>query len=245
MRSLVPLSLLLTAALAILPVDRLPAAERYLGDGAIDVATLLPPPVALGSAEELAELALVLRLQEQRSASDATRIHDEDVMSLATFSDAVGPWFTPARLPGLSALVLAIHRECRPFIHAGKALFAHPRPPSLDPRITPLVSEGEGSYPSGHSTRGMADALILAELVPEARQALLDRGQRIGFDRVVAGVHFPSDVVAGRVLGQAIAHALLAQPGFHAALMALQSEIAAARASASESAPAPAPAPAP
>jgi acid phosphatase (class A) len=229
MRCLILLPILLPAVLAFLPAALLPAAERYLADGAIDVAALLPPPVALGSAEELAELAVVLMLQEQRGDSDAARIRNEDVMSLATFSDAVGSWFTPERLPQLSALVLAIHAECRPFIHTGKALFAHPRPPAVDPRVTPLVSEGEGSYPSGHSTRGMADALILAELVPEARQALLDRGQRIGFDRVVAGVHFPSDVVAGRVLGQAIARALLANPRFRASLAALQSEIAAAR----------------
>lgn len=98
--------------------------------------------------------------------------------------------------------------------------------------MIPLVSEGEGSYPSGHSTRGMADALILAELVPDARQALLDRGRRIGFDRVIAGVHFPSDVVAGRVLGQAIARALLADPRFRTAVKAAQAEIAAARGSA-------------
>jgi acid phosphatase (class A) len=225
-------SILLPAVLAFLHPAQLAAAEPCLAPGAIDVAALLPPPVALGSAEELAELALVLTLQDQRGAGDAQRIHDEDVMSLATFSDAVGPWFTPDRLPAVGALVLAIHAECRPFIHAGKAFYAHPRPPAVDPRVTPLVSEGEGSYPSGHSTRGMADALILAELVPEARQALLDRGQRIGFDRVVAGVHFPSDVVAGRVLGQAIARALLANPAFRAALKAAQGEIAAARSAA-------------
>jgi hypothetical protein len=34
-------------------------------------------------------------------------------------------------------------------------------------------------------------------------------GQEIGWDRVVAGVHFPSDVYAGQVLGRALAQALL------------------------------------
>lgn len=229
MRCLILLPILLPAVLAFLDPAQLPAAERFLPDGAIDVAALLPPPVALGSAEELAELDVVLRLQERRGAGDALRIRAEDAMGLATFSDAIGPWCAPERLPRLSALVLAIHAECRPFIHAGKALYAHPRPPAVDPRVIPLVNEGEGSYPSGHSTRGMADALILAELVPDARQALLERGQRIGFDRVVAGVHFPSDVLAGRVLGQAIARALLADAGFRTALTAAQGEIAAVR----------------
>ncbi len=224
--------LLLPALLLLLCASSLTAAERYLAEGAIDVVALLPPPVALGSPEELTEMATVLALQAQRSAEDVARIHDEDATSLATFSDAVGPWFTSSRLPRLAALVQVIHGECRPFIHAGKAHFAHPRPPAVDPRVAPLVNEGEASYPSGHATRGMADALILAELVPEARQALLDRGQRIGFDRVVAGVHFPSDVLAGRILGQAVARALLADGAFRTALMALRDELAAARGSA-------------
>jgi hypothetical protein len=75
MRRLILLPLLLPAVLAFLPPAQLAAAERFLADGAIDVAALLPPPVALGSAEELAELAVVLKLQDQRDASDAERIH--------------------------------------------------------------------------------------------------------------------------------------------------------------------------
>lgn len=91
--------ILLPAVLAFLHPVQLAAAEPYLTAGAIDVAALLPPPAALGSAEELAELALVLTLQDQRGAGDALRIRSEDAMSLATFSDAVGPWFSPSGCP--------------------------------------------------------------------------------------------------------------------------------------------------
>src|SRR5579862_3549054 len=51
-------TILLPAVLAFLHPFPLAAGEPYLTAGAIDVAALLPPPAALGSAEELAELAL-------------------------------------------------------------------------------------------------------------------------------------------------------------------------------------------
>jgi acid phosphatase (class A) len=206
-----------------------PAADTYLPPMAIDVAALLPPPVPLGTREELAEMDVVLALQQHRSDIDIARIHAEDQMSLSCFVDAIGTWCQPERLPRLSALILAIHAECRPLVHAGKSHFAHPRPPAVDSRVTPIVTEGEGSYPSGHSTRAMADALILAELIPEARQSLIARAQEIGFDRVMGGVHFPSDIQAGRTLGQAIAHALLGTPSFTSELAAVRTEIASAR----------------
>ncbi len=68
-------------------------------------------------------------------------------------------------------------------------------------------------------------ALILAELAPEHRDALLDRGREIGWDRVVAGLHHPSDIIAGRVLGQALAQSLLADPKFRAQLVELKTEM--------------------
>ena len=39
-------------------------------------------------------------------------------------------------------------------------------------------------------------------------------GWQQGWDRVVAGVHFPSDVYAGQVLGKALARAMLADKRF-------------------------------
>lgn len=205
------------------------ATDAYLAPAAIDVAALLPPPVPLGSREESAEMDVVLAQQRQRTEADIARIHAEDQMSLACFAQTLGPWCEPEHLPRLSALILAIHAECRPLIRAGKSHFGHPRPPTVEPQVMPIVTEGEGSYPSGHSTRAMADALILADLIPEARTALLTRGQEIGFDRVMGGVHFPSDILAGRTLGLAIARALLATPSFATELAAVRAEIRAAR----------------
>ena len=62
--------------------------------------------------------------------------------------------------------------------------------------------ETSAAYPSGHATHGMVYAMILAEIAPEQRPALLQRGREIGWNRVIAGVHYPSDIAAGRVLGR-------------------------------------------
>jgi len=88
------------------------------------------------------------------------------------------------------------------------------------------------SYPSGHSTYGTVDALVLAELAPDLHDALIARGEQIGDDRVIAGVHFPSDVTAGRTLGNAIFSVMAASPVFQEDLTAAKAEVAEARAKA-------------
>jgi acid phosphatase (class A) len=71
-------------------------------------------------------------------------------------------------------------------------------------------------------------AALLAELIPEKREALLEKGREIGWLRVIGGVHFPSDVFAGRVLGQALAREFLRSEKFQADLAAAHAELAAA-----------------
>lgn len=70
--------------------------------------------------------------------------------------------------------------------------------PCTAPAANPVYSP---SYPSGHATVGAMMAILLAQMVPEHRAALFVRGWDYGQARIVSGVHFPSDVEAGRVLG--------------------------------------------
>jgi acid phosphatase (class A) len=71
--------------------------------------------------------------------------------------------------------------------------------------------------------------LILAELAPDLKEAILARGLQIGDDRVIAGVHFPSDVDAGHALAHDIFAKLMASPAFQADLAKAKAEVAAAR----------------
>ena len=58
---------------------------------------------------------------------------------------------------------------------------------------------GEGSYPSGHSQRGYAAALLLSEVNPTNADTIMARGYMYGESRVIAGAHWQSDVDASRL----------------------------------------------
>ena len=60
------------------------------------------------------------------------------------------------------------------------------------------------AYPSGHGFQSRLAALVLSELRPDARGPLLAMAQRIGFNREVAGVHYPSDTRAGQSLAEQV-----------------------------------------
>jgi acid phosphatase (class A) len=68
---------------------------------------------------------------------------------------------------------------------------------------------------------------VLAEVFPARRAALLEKGRLIGWTRVEIGVHTPQDIYAGRVLGQALAQAVLRDSAFQQELAAVRAEVAA------------------
>ncbi|MEM9227007.1 MAG: phosphatase PAP2 family protein, partial [Verrucomicrobiota bacterium] len=88
--------------------------------------------------------------------------------------------------------------------------YGRPRPYAANLQVQPCVPlEESTSYPSGHAFAGLCFALLLADIFPEQREALIERGMQIGYDRVVGGVHYPSDVLAGQRLAMACAQVIL------------------------------------
>ena len=229
MKNLGRASFLALAVLLVLPP--LPAAGqlRYLPADFPETAALLPPPPDAGSAETAADLATTRTASRARTPEQVAAARSEIKLTVFNFAAAIGPWFQPGRLPRTEEFFRAIDADVRLVTDAGKSHFQRPRPYVVDPGIVPLATEATFSYPSGHATRGTVFALVLAELFPARREALLRMGRDIGWHRVVAGVHYPSDILAGRVWGQAIARALLQDPQFCRDLAEVKTEIAAAQ----------------
>ena len=86
------------------------------------------------------------------------------------------------------------------------------------------------SYPSGHSMTGWTWSLILAELVPAKADDMLAVGKQIGESRIICGVHYASDIEAGRTLAGAMVARLHADPQFQADMKKARAEIARAKA---------------
>lgn len=71
------------------------------------------------------------------------------------------------------------------------------------------------SYPSGHTTYGYTEALLLALLVPERYQQMIARGAEYGDNRIVLGAHYAMDVIGGRTLAlHDVAHLLANDPTY-------------------------------
>jgi acid phosphatase (class A) len=199
---------------------------HYLSPDAINVVDLLPQPPAADSAEHQEELNLLIKLQNERSQADVARATAEEKhLTVFAFADVLGPNFTPERCPKTAAFFKsALQADLAYFNKLAKNHWNRPRP-YTDPRVHSLFIEKDGSYPSGHSIRATLFGEVLAALLPEHRDAIITRSQQMGWDREIAGVHYPTDVYAGRILGKALASHLLAVPEVQAKLDELKPEL--------------------
>lgn len=59
------------------------------------------------------------------------------------------------------------------------------------------------SFPSGHTTYAYSGGIGLATLIPELAPEILTRASEAGNNRIVLGVHYPLDIMGGRIDGEA------------------------------------------
>jgi membrane-associated phospholipid phosphatase len=84
-----------------------------------------------------------------------------------------------------------------------KTKFDRPRPSQIVPALLPPIPvPGHASYPSGHSTQAHLFALCATAVLQEASGQGIDLvltrlANRIGRNREIAGLHYPSDTAAG------------------------------------------------
>lgn len=87
-----------------------------------------------------------------------------------------------------------------------KDVFDRARPSVADPTVIALIGlPGDASFPSGHATSAFAAAGVVMALHPALRAPALALAALVALSRVYLGVHHPVDVLAGALLGAAIA----------------------------------------
>jgi acid phosphatase (class A) len=187
---------------------------------------LLGDPPTNDSPQTKAELEEILEWQRTRTPEQVVRARAEAQLTPYIFSDVLGSWFNRENLPATDALLKKTQADLRKILDQGKNLWNRPRPTMQDSRVRPAIEVlRDSAYPGGHATVGTCLGLILAELAPTHRKEILERAELIGQDRVIAGVHYSSDIVAGNKLGAYVAERLLEDAGFRKELAKARQEL--------------------
>jgi acid phosphatase (class A) len=198
-------------------------AEGYLAVDA-DARVILPAPPAVDSALQAGELATVVALRAPRDeARWAQAISDNRVDPGLAFAAPLGLTISEETTPSLAHVLARVVTDIADAYDPAKEHFGRMRPFQTDPAIETCIANDAAqmarlansrSYPSGHAGFGWGWGLLLAEMVPERADAILERGYQYGWSRVVCGVHYPSDVDAGRAVAAAVVARLHADPAF-------------------------------
>ncbi len=202
-----------------------------------DALTLVGGPPAEDSPLAAAERAhfLATRAEEgsqrwKQAAADAELFGDAAHIS---FACAVGKSITVRDTPTLSRMLDRMVMDAARSVAVLKTTFMRPRP-MIGHDDAPLCVAREdwmktnSSYASSNAAAGWAWALVLAELEPAKATPVLLRGREYGENRVICGLHYPSDISAGQTMAAATVARLHADPVFLADLETARAELAAA-----------------
>ncbi|MBP7142879.1 MAG: phosphatase PAP2 family protein [Opitutaceae bacterium] len=223
-RCLLPL-LLLVIALAH-TIRAYPEPGKFLGTGDLDVTKVIPAAPADNSLATAADVETVYQVQKRRTPEMIALANYFAEDSVFQYDAVIGAWFTASKLPRTAEFFLQIDSDRYAISSKGKQVWQRPRPPLLDSRIKPCVHlPKSGSYPSGHSTQAFLWANLLAEIFPEHRAALRERAELVAWSRIIGGVHYPTDITAGRMLGDRLAEEFLRRPAVREALAGVVEEV--------------------
>lgn len=88
-----------------------------------------------------------------------------------------------------------------------KDYFARIRPCNVLPDVNILVTCTESfSFPSSHAVNNFAVAVFFAILFPKLKWVLYSSAFLIALSRPYCGVHYPSDIIGGAVIGALIGY---------------------------------------
>ncbi|MDB5475005.1 MAG: phoC [Phenylobacterium sp.] len=217
-----------------------PKVTGYLPNNDIDGEAVIGPPPAVESIAGQADRAAYLETRKAAgSARWALAIKDNDLWNggaLERYSCALGRVIGPQATPVTYRILRRVEIDVRTVGTPPKEHYNRTRPPIGDDRPICVPREDwmktNASYPSGHAMTGWAWGLILGELAPARLGKLMEAGGAIGDSRVICGVHYRSDVEAGRKLGASLVARLHADPAFQKDLAAARAELKHGRATA-------------
>ncbi|WP_198678551.1 phosphatase PAP2 family protein [Pseudidiomarina marina] len=104
----------------------------------------------------------------------------------------------------ITALIIGFAIEV-PLFSLIKRILKRQRPYQKNPQFSSVIlAHDQFSFPSGHTTAAFLFAGIMSSFFPTWSWLLYIWASAIGASRVLLGVHYPGDILAGAVLGYVI-----------------------------------------
>lgn len=200
----------------------------FVAPAEIDAADMLPAPPADDSAENKAEIRQLHQIQDRRTPADVAHARaDAAERDIFIFKNVLGDRFNAKALPLTAALSAHVEQDGSAEIKPLKHIFHRLRPYQFDKTLHPVcrATMKEDSYPSGHTATGYLEALVLASMLPEKKDAIFARAADYAHDRLVCGVHHASDLEAGKEIAYALFAVMADNARFEAERRAAEAEV--------------------
>ncbi len=209
---------------------------KFICPESVDLTALVEAPPKPASAEHAKDEAILLWLQDRRTGEDESRAWRSLSFDLTWFDEAIDARLDPTWYPILFRTFNEIRNDVSLLMLDLPESFKRERPhanpaiqPSL-PREDAITVGGKitltNGYPCGPALRATVFAALLANLVDDRKDALMDRARDVGFARTLGGVNYPSDVRAAEQLGTALARQIIAGEAWTKRKVELRDELA-------------------
>lgn len=211
------------------------ARQPYLSDAAApDTVKILPAPPRGQSAAETADKAAFTATRSLKGTPRwdlaTTDVADGASAILDDFACVIGQRIDQTRAPALMTLLERSRLDITRALRGPKEHYRRIRPFVGNDAEICVVRSAEianaFSFPSSHATQAWTYASILAALMPEKATDFFLRARSYGESRVVCGLHWMTDIQAGRTTGSIVFAALQGDAGFRADLERARAEVA-------------------
>lgn len=173
-----------------------------------DWSKILGNPPVLDSVEEMMDLQTLLELQEVRTEGECEDARAEESLTLRNlFGGEHGP-LSEREVKKNKWLFYKYFVKAGLKTKSAKKHFSRLRPFARFPeQISPCIKrpDKDESYPSGHTSIARIMAYALSQKYPERRFQFFKRADESAHFRMLGGVHFPTDVAAGKRLADYLA----------------------------------------
>ncbi len=140
------------------------------------------------------DLVVTLTLQASRTPAQVTEATKDQHYHITLMTDVIDPAFK-TKYPATYAVLEQADKDGRYVNAVLKDENARLRPYEEHPlAVQPLFITDGYSYPSGHASGTELQARLLATLFPGQEVPLLKHAREIADSRVLAGVHYATDV---------------------------------------------------